>query len=291
MSNYENIQSFSQAMASSSLACSDPVVADEKIHRFHVAGDKPGTKNGWYVFYGHVGIYGSWKTGEKHLWNAKSSLMTDEIRRHIQSQLEKSKSDYKVEKRKEHLVVAKLSQRKWLNAPLAMPNHPYLLAKNVRSHGLRQVGDRLLVPLMDFHGTVWNLQTIHADGSKRFQSGGRVSDLFSPIGTDKIEGFSRLIICEGWATGASLHEVTSVVLLAAMNAGNLVNVAKKAREQFPDVELIIAADNDHKTPGNPGITKALEAAQLTQAIVMTPSFPEGVEGTDYNDAVNLGWRI
>lgn len=290
MLNQIHLQTFLEAMTFHGLVCKDPIIADGKIHRFHVSGDRAGSKNGWYVFFGKVGVYGSWKTGEKFTWYAKRTSMSDTIYAKIRQQLDQARSDNKVAKHKGHLAVAEAVQKKWFTSQPANPEHPYLREKCVKPHGLRQDKHYLIVPLCDFHGTLWSLQTIFANGGKRFETGGRVSGLFSPIGLEKPNGFSRLVICEGWATGASLHEIMGDMVLCAMNAGNLVHVAKGAREQFPDAEIIIAADNDRFTEGNPGVAKAMEAARLTWASVMIPQFPEGVEGTDYNDAAKLGWR-
>ncbi len=104
-----------------------------------------------------------------------------------------------------------------------------------------------------------------------------------------MNAFSRLVICEGWATGATLHEVMGDFVLCAMNAGNLAKVAQGARKHFPEAKIIIAADNDRFTPGNPGLAKAIEAARLVQATLIVPEFPEGAEGTDFNDLSKLGW--
>jgi putative DNA primase/helicase len=291
MKNDNNIHGFAEAMRFHGLSCAVPIIEDGKLHRFYVAGDKPGSKNGWYVFFGSAGSYGSWKAGGKFIWATKGTRIADAIYEQIKMQIAKAHSDNKVGLHKGHVAVAASSQKEWFSAPPANPLHPYLVTKCVKPHGLRQIKNRLLVPLMDFHTTLWNLQSVYANGEKFFALGGRVSGLFSPIGMETMTGFSRLVICEGWATGASLHEIMGEMILCAMNAGNLAKVAQAARQHFPEVELIIAADNDRLTPGNPGLTKAIEAARLTQAIVMVPEFPEGVAGTDYNDAARLGWRV
>jgi putative DNA primase/helicase len=237
-----------------------------------------------------AGAYGSWKTGHKYTWSAKGTRLSDENHERLKAQLTKARSDYKIERHKAQLLVAQSSQEKWFGASPAKAENPYLVTKGVEAHELRQIKNHLLVPLMDFHGKIWNLQTIYANGDKRFESGGRVSGMFCPIGAKPMGESSKLIICEGWATGASLHEILGELVLCAMNAGNLMKVAQGAREHFPDIEIVIAADNDRHTPGNPGLTKALEAAWLIQASVMSPQFPEGVTGTDFNDAARLGWR-
>jgi putative DNA primase/helicase len=82
-----------------------------------------------------------------------------------------------------------------------------------------------------------------------------------------------LLICEGWATGATLHEESGHPVLCAMNAGNLLPVAKAARAAWPGADLLICADNDRKTEGNPGLTAATAAAKATGARLAVPEFP------------------
>ena len=48
-------------------------------------------------------------------------------------------------------------------------------------------------------------------------------------------------------------------------------------------ELVICADNDRQTEGNPGVTYATAAAKATGARLIVPDFPEGEAGSDFND--------
>ena len=61
------------------------------------------------------------------------------------------------------------------------------------------------------------MQTIAPDGTKMFMSGGRVKGCYYGIGKPK----GALIVCEGFATGASIHECTGHAVAVACNAGNL----------------------------------------------------------------------
>ena len=94
-----------------------------------------------------------------------------------------------------------------------------------------------------------------------------------------------LCIAEGYATGASIHEATGTAVAVAFNAGNLLAVARALRARFPDLRLIICADDDARTPENPGLTKGREAALAVDAWLAVPDFganrPEGA--TDFND--------
>jgi putative DNA primase/helicase len=103
-----------------------------------------------------------------------------------------------------------------------------------------------------------------------FMSGGRIKGCFFGIGKPK----GALIVCEGFATGASIHECTGHAVAVAFNAGNLEAVAVALRIKYPELKIIIAADDDHQTPGNPGLTKATAAVKAACASLAIPVFKE-----------------
>jgi putative DNA primase/helicase len=98
-----------------------------------------------------------------------------------------------------------------------------------------------------------------------------------------------LIVCEGFATGASIHEATGHAVAVAFNAGNLEAVALAMRAKFPALRLTLAADDDHLTTGNPGMTKATAAARAVGGLVAVPVFPgdRPDKATDFNDLHQL----
>lgn len=159
--------------------------------------------------------------------------------------------------------------------------HEYLTRKGIKPHGIKCDGHHLLIPMRDTAGKLHSLQTIAPDGCKRFQPGGRVKGCYHAIG--KPDGV--LIVCEGYATGASIHEATGQAVAVAFNAGNLRAVAEALRAKYPALRLILAADDDVATPGNPGLTKATEAARAVGGYLSKPDFgndrPDGA--TDFND--------
>lgn len=57
-----------------------------------------------------------------------------------------------------------------------------------------------------------------------------------------------------------------------IQCGNLEAVAVALRSKYPALKIIIAADDDHQTPGNPGMTKATAAVQATGATLAVPVF-------------------
>ena len=96
------------------------------------------------------------------------------------------------------------------------------------------------------------------------------------------------MIAEGFATAASIREATGLPVVIAFDAGNLAPVAKIIRRWLPLARIVIAADDDHATDGNPGLTKAHAAAELIGGNVATPTFLETEQrGTDFNDLAAL----
>ena len=178
--------------------------------------------------------------------------------------------------------------------------HPYLERKGVKSHGLRYgrfeietvdsgtgevtvIGmQALLMPIMDRSRKVWTIQAFSAkpDGRKSLLKNGRKSGNFFVIGDRPLvaDGRRVFILVEGYATGASVHEATGHMVMVCVDAGNLRAVARNIRERSPDALIVIAADNDTATEGNPGLTEANKAAAASQCLVAYPP-----AGGDFND--------
>jgi putative DNA primase/helicase len=186
--------------------------------------------------------------------------------------------------------------------------HPYLARKGVQSYGLRvgrwtrinddtgeiwlDITDALLVPIRDGKKLV-SLQAIfptkdnalHRD--KDFLPGGKKRGCFYAIGRPSTEATPTVVICEGYATAASIHEATGYPVVMAFDAGNLGPVAERIRSKYPAARIIIAADNDQWTTTpieNPGVHYARMAAQTCSAHVAAPEFADtGSMPTDFND--------
>ena len=259
-------------------------IADGGIHRFHVPGDKPGSRNGWYlVFRGEISAacFGSWKTGVTTYWSSRKTgdpYAYDLIRQHI----DKDRQQREVELLRKQAAAAASARELWNAADSADPQHPYLVAKGCPPTGLRQCDDWLLVPL--YHdGEIVSMQRIGPDGYKLFLAGGKTKGAAAWLG--KIVPGEQLYLCEGWATGSSIHAETGAAVACAMSAGNLLEVGQQLRNQCPDSTLIIAGDDDRQTKGNPGRTFAHIAAQKLGCGLIFPPWPVNapLHLTDFND--------
>ncbi|MCB1975377.1 MAG: DUF927 domain-containing protein, partial [Burkholderiaceae bacterium] len=171
---------------------------------------------------------------------------------------------------------------------------PYLARKSVQGHGVRYTPEGfVLVPLRDGDGTLWNVQSIApqrpaAGTDKLFLKGGRKSGLWHWCGVPA--GAGVLLVAEGYATAASLHEATGHPVAVGFDAGNLAHVAKALRQLYPAALLVLCGDDDRATEGktgtNPGRVKATAAARAVQGLAV---FPDGAPADgepvnfDFND--------
>lgn len=167
---------------------------------------------------------------------------------------------------------------------------PYLAAKGVPSHGLREAEDGwLLVPIQDADGKIWSLQHIARGGVKQFHPEGRLEGGHFVIGDTNQPG--PLLIAEGYATAATVHALTGQPTVVAFNAGNLLPVAETYRSLFPERTIFIAGDNDHRreTEGKPniGAQKSEQAAAATDGFTVLPLFENHETGSDWNDVVGV----
>lgn len=245
---------------------------DGQLVRFRVEGDKAGSRNGWAVLHdGPVlaGAFGSWRTGELHTWcSASTAKLTPAERAAMQAALRAAQQARRAEQVKVHAEARARAAKLWARAHPAHDGHPYLQRKGVPAIGVRQLRDALLVPARDAQGVLHTLQFIDPAGGKRFLTGGRIRGCYFAIGRPG----RCLLIAEGLATGCTLHKATGLAVAVAFNCGNLEAVARALRAKFPDARLLLCADDDAATPGNPGVAHAQAAARATGGHVVVPQF-------------------
>jgi len=278
------IEQFREAIQSAGLTPPDQVVTDGTLHRFASDG-KRGDDAGWYVLHGDgiaAGAFGCWRSGLKQTWRADiGRRLTPQELEQYRQRMEAAKLQREEYERTKWEAAAQQAVREWDAAEPAQDSHPYLTRKAVRAHGLRVDRDGCLLVPVFIGGELHSLQRIPADGKKRFLPGGRTSEGFYFIG----EGTGTLCIAEGFATAATIHEVTGMPAVVAFTAHNLEPVARWLRQDLPAAKLIVCADDDAWTKDNPGVTKATAAARAVGGLLAVPDFgadrPSGA--TDFND--------
>ncbi|SHL18894.1 Uncharacterized domain associated with phage/plasmid primase [Desulfatibacillum alkenivorans DSM 16219] len=270
---------------------------DGALHRFRTEEDDSSGKSGWYVF--HVdgipaGAFGDWRSVAVFNWSVKSRHeMTQQELEGYTAFLARKKELYEQEQAKAW-EAARIRAEKILGAahpvPISPSSHQYTQTKNVQVHAGVRVDDsqNLIIPLIDFTGTVRTLQFISMGGKKLYLPGGLKKGCFFPIQGVRNDVY---YICEGYATGASINEATGQSVFVAFDTSGLEPVARGVRERYPDKQIVICADNDQWTTlrdgtHNPGVVKAQQAAEAVGATVIVPDFGElrnNERPTDFND--------
>jgi putative DNA primase/helicase len=282
------------------------IVADGRRRGYDISGDSRGSKKAWYTLYadgvpnGRVGCQKRFGDDVRR-WKAScraAPMTAEEWRRRDQESRQRKEADAKAEKVK-HDGTAERANKIWASMRAATSDHPYLQRKRVQSHSLRMGAwekfDRdareyqvvcenaLILPMQNAHGEIRNLQAIFpaklpAIGrDKDFLPGGEKNGLFFPIGApSERDSTATIVIGEGYATCATLFEAAGHYTVVAFDCGNLIHVARILRRANRRAAIVIAADDDIDTPGNPGLTAARKAAAAVGGAVVVPQFNDRV---------------
>ncbi len=216
-------------------------------------------------------------------------LAPDELKAQAAARRESDEREQAARARRQRQA-AEEAAKLWESAS-AEGSSPYLTRKGVNNHGGRILPDgSLVLPMRDAAGELWNLQTIKperpSNGSpeKLFIAGARKTGTFHLVG--QADGAPWLLVAEGYATAASVHEATGRPVAVAWDAGNLPHAVRALRGAFPSSRLAVCGDDDTdtetRTGKNPGRLKAAEAAHLAKGPAIFPvDLPSG--GSDFND--------
>lgn len=306
------IEQFRSAMAEQDIYIKSEIIPDGAFHRIYVEGDVRGSRNGFYQLHadfppnGFFGCNKRYGSEHKFKWkpDLKSTPMTPEAKKAFAEQVEKNRLEREAKRKAVEAAAAARANEIWNASEPAPDNHPYLVSKGVRSHGLRigkwakvdatgnesLVSDKaLLIPL---HGKnrndIFSLQGIFPSKNnflkrnKDYLTDGAKRGLFFAIGKPLVhDGKPVFVLCEGYATGATIHETTGHLVLVCFDAGNLKVVAQAIHESMAEqgkqVVIIIAADNDQWTTQpvkNPGVYHGKEAAKAVHGLLAVPVFSQ-----------------
>jgi putative DNA primase/helicase len=218
-------------------------------------------------------------------------------------------------RRNEAKQAARWAAQVWAQCPPAPADHEYLVRKRIQPHGARVftgLGDlrlpgidesnmwrlqhavgALVVPMHDEHGNVCGIQFIYpashpraAKVGKEFWPGGMaMGGTFGLIGPLRRSGV--LLIGEGFATAATLHESTGQSVAYAFAANNLTKAGKQIRKTCKTVRLLYAADDDYMSEGNPGCTAAARATAEIEGSAWTKPDFTGADGQDLRGGKKL----
>ena len=282
---------------------------DGRFHRFPGIGQKDRGDNGWVKAFADQrgAIFGDNRTKEKWKWPQDSPEWKEAMQhaeRLTREEVERRKEAAEKERAKAAEKATKIIHDTWERAKLC-PNHPYLKGKGIRDvKVLRSIIDPetrekiLLIPMRNHERELVCIQRIWPDGKRKYmwQPGG-TRGLYDTIGARQFRETKTLVICEGWATGQSIHMATGHAVIVAFFDGGLRVVGKIIQKKYPDARIIIAADNDRwkfvkrgNEMVNPGVYAAREAAEKLGVEYCIPDFEEkSLESkpTDFDDLRRL----
>lgn len=286
MASYDSIErQFIDAIASISIDPPKFIVANGQEQRFKAEGDRGAKTAGWYVTSSGSNIMtmGNWRTGYKEVVIAKTEERFQHNSDHVKKIRQQQEKDA-IQKKLDSVKFLDILQERMSSFTSSGDNHPYLLQKKVKDHGLLITSDnKLVIPLIDHEDNLATVQYVYEnqDGEiiKQYQKGLGTSGVFFRFFSND---FSTIYVCEGYATGASIFESTGKLVYSAMNAGNIGKVSDMIRNQFGvSQKIVIVADNDASNTGKISAEKAAKSSGAS--VVMIP-----ILGMDANDYVNAG---
>ncbi len=291
-------------MADAGSATDTPIEADDRRRRFHILGDSRSKLNGEYQLAIEgafaFGWWKSYKDGVLHKWHSKSANMTATEREALKAKIEERRKVAQAEAKARAKAARDKAERLWARGTDAL-QHPYLARKGVPSYGLRVLHNLLMIPALDPKG-ISTIQFISEKGEKKFLTGGEKKGAFFTI-----PGTGGRAVCEGYATGGTIHRATGWEVRVAFDSGNLKAVAEegdiicadfdnwvfRSGKRPPDLVLLPAGDDprwkEWRESGllwNPGIEAAEAVSKRLggKVRVVPPKFDNvASRPTDFND--------
>ena len=247
-------QQFINAIRKTSVLPPDGIIFDGNIHRYNNGTSESNrSKSGWYIAYDDgfpAGSFGCWRLGFSETWagDIGRPLTPDELAAR-QIKMAELKAVREAERAEMYNHAAVEAKEIWAEAKDADATHFYLKKKKILPHGSKIAKDgRLIVPLLDETGDLRSLLYISGDSTKIYLTHGQAKGMFWMIGT--LDDPGVLYIAEGFATAATIYEVTNRPCVVAFSAHNLPIVTRHVRDLVgPDQDIVIVADNDEKGTG------------------------------------------
>ena len=264
------------------------IIEPGRFYRFPGRDKRSTNRAGWCIRFpdGLGGTFGDWSSDLRVDWHARRDRPLSRSEHAARErQLRAARAAAAAEQRASQAQAANRAFHIWERSAPASASHPYLRRKRILAHGARLSKGALVLPVTNFSGQLTSLQFIGQSGSKRLLSGGRKQGCCIRVAGDNVAP-TRVIVCEGWATGCTLAEDDpDATVLAAIDSGNLESVAIGARQRWPMCDLVVAGDDDRLSVNNLGASKAQAAAVSSGALLALPQWPEFAPQhlSDFND--------
>jgi putative DNA primase/helicase len=237
--------------------------------RFPGIGKGKANRAGWCrVITPTLAIFGDWSSGFTETWR-DDSHRDDENTKRLLEEARQRERRFAAEQREKQSAVALEAEQ--LVRKAMIHGHPYLVRKGFPDRSTLVCDGKIVIPIRDVddYKTVISAQLIDENGEKRFLTGGRTRGGIHRLGVMRAD---RIVLCEGYATGLSLHlalmRLSDHGVIVCFSARNLELVASR----FPNA--IVCADNDASKTGE-------ECAKRTGLRWIMPARV----GDDFNDVM------
>lgn len=253
-------------------------------------------RRGWYVLHELargtgaviVGTFGVWRGTDSGAQNIRVSRddLSDEARAALRSRVRADRRRVDAQRKAEAERASRRAESTWRHCAPTPPRDEvpeYLRRKGVAGHGVRYTPSGAVVLAMhDGDGRVHGLQFLLSRNSHkdRISRTGRDKEYW-PRGLWKAGHFFLIgapaglcLVAEGYATAASLHEATGLPVAVAFDAGNLAPVCRSLVKRYRGCRLLICADDDFATRGNPGMEAGSAAALEVGGAWVSPRFTD-----------------
>lgn len=254
------------------------VAPDGRWHRCATV-DKPKKRNGAFKLSigGGRGWFRNWATDpDMQVWD-------DDCEREVRP-VDMERIRQARERERAYQVQAMRSARAfWADSSALSSPHPYITKKKLAALGCAglRINDGLLVVPVWSGEWIVSVQTIAADGTKRFWPGAPVKGGAYLLDRPRA---AITAVCEGLATGLAVFQaVRHARVIVAFDAGNLLPVVQRVN---PAGTVVICADNDWRTAEKIGVNVGLEKARnAAELIGCGVAYPQGIAGSDWADAL------
>ncbi|WP_340043611.1 LPD7 domain-containing protein [Klebsiella pneumoniae] len=267
----------------------DPIEFDGQKHYVDTVDGKAGSRKGVYAAFldgRPAGWYRDYKNGgEIQKWVSTGAAPNPEQMAMLRADAAARREQRAAAQADKFDQTANRLMEEYNRLPDATGDLTYLKNKQVIAANGLKADERgnVVIPLFNADGEFRTLERIWSDGSKHLEKDGQAWGSFFVVGGQLKDG-DNLLYAEGYATAASICEAINQPVIMTVNAGNMVEVAGRLKDTFPNSTHYFLADNDIYKDENVGLEKATEAAELTAGHVLVPAFSNPKEGlTDYND--------
>jgi len=170
-----------------------------------------------------------------------------------------------------------LTAKGFINQPMPLTTQP----RNVG--GIAFEAGSLVLALTNIEGTVTGAQIISPLGDKRLLAGTVQKAAFIGLNMPMDDTApEQVTLTEGYATALTVAQLTTGVVLAAISANNLLNVAQAVRGCWPQARIVLAGDNDfYDGQVNTGRVSAEKAAKAVNGCITLPPTRHKADWNDF----------